>query len=119
MQSAATVDKEDSQMGLFPLNFRLGNNDQLRRLAERIAEQTLSEVVRRTTGLTADMSLAEARGYIRARAARVVNRAVMSVCRSNRRLRRIDVSELATLTTGLLVDAIIREKRSPRRTLAA
>ena len=106
-------------MGLFPLNFRLGNDDQLRRLAERIAEQTLSDVARRTTGLTADMSLAEARGYIRARAARVVNRAVMDVCRSNRRLRRIDVSELAALTTELLVDAIIREKRTHRGALAA
>ena len=106
-------------MGLFPLNFRLGNDDQLRRLAERIAEQTLSEVIRRTTGLTADMSLAEARGYIRARAARVVNRAIMDVCRSNRRLRRINVSELVALSTGLLVDAIIREKRTPRRILAA
>ena len=106
-------------MGLFPLNFRLGNDDRLRRLAERIAEQTLSDVLRRTTGLTADMSLAEARGYIRARAARVVNRAIMDICRSNRRLRRIDFSQLATLTTDLLVDAIIRDRRNLRRTLAA
>jgi hypothetical protein len=106
-------------MGLFPLNFRIGNDDHLRRLAERIAEETLDEVIRRTTGLTTDMSLAEARGYVRARAARVVNRAVMDVCLRNRRLRRIDASELASLITDLLVDAVIREKRSPRRILAA
>jgi hypothetical protein len=106
-------------MGLSPLSFRLDNNSRLRRLAERIAQHSLGDVLRRTSGLTEDMSSAEARGYIRARAARVVNREVMLTCRSNRRLRKLDVSQLASLTTEILIDMVLRENRSPRRTLAA
>jgi len=106
-------------MGLFSLDLQLGAEDRLKKLAERIAEQILDDVVRRTTALTPDMSLAEARGYIRARAARVVNRTIMDVCQHNRRLRRIDASRLAALTTNLLVDTIIRQRRTRHRTLAA
>ena len=106
-------------MGLLPLNFRFGSSNHLRRVAEQIAEHSLGDVIRRTSGLTRDMSSAEARGYIRARAARVVNREVMLACRNNRRLRRIDVSQLAALTTEILVDAVLRDSRSLRRTLAA
>ena len=106
-------------MGLLPLHFRFGSNNHLRRLAEQIAQHSLGDVLRRTSGLTRDMSSAEARGYIRARAARVVNREIMLTCRNNRRLRRFDASQLATMTTEILVDMILRENRSLRRTLAA
>jgi hypothetical protein len=88
-------------------------------LAEQIAEYSLEEVLRRTSGLTPDMSSAEARGYIRARAARVVNREVLRVCHYDRRLKRLDPACLTTLTTEVLIEAVLREYQAARRTLAA
>ncbi len=68
------VDKDDSvpttrssRMGLFNWNFRSGDEEQLQGLAVRIVQRSLSEVLQRVTGLTSQMSPAEARGYIRTR----------------------------------------------------
>jgi hypothetical protein len=106
-------------MGLFNWSFRSGGDERLMRVAQRIAEQSLGEVSRRVNGLTADMSAAEARGYIRARAAGVVHRQVATAIRSDDRLRPADRARLINMATETLVLAISRQRQTIRRPLAA
>ena len=106
-------------MGLFNWNFRSGDDEQLRGLAVRIVQGCLNEVLQRITGLTPEMLPAEARGYIRTRAAKVVNREMAALYAADRSLRSADRARLAALVTDLLVTAVAERGRRVRRTIAA
>jgi hypothetical protein len=106
-------------MGLFNWNFRSGDDEQLRGLAVRIVQGCLNEILQRITGLTPDMLPAEARGYIRTRAAKVVNREIAAFYAADRTLRSGDRARLAALVTDLLVTAVVERGRRTRGTIAA
>jgi len=106
-------------MGLFDWNFRSPDDEQLREVAERIVQLSLHEVLQRVTGLTPDMLPAEARGYIRTRAAKVVNREIAAALAGDRRLRSVDRTRLSGLVTDTLVAAVADQRRTLRRTIAA
>jgi len=106
-------------MGLFNWNFRSADEQQLHGLAMRIAQRSLSEVLQRVTALTPQMSPAEARGYIRTRAAKVVTREIAAACAADPRLRQADRARLLSLVTDSLVAAVAEQRRMGRRTMAA
>ena len=106
-------------MGLFNWNFRSGDEEQLQGLAVRIVQRSLSEVLQRVTALTSQMSPAEARGYIRTRAAKVVNREIAAAYAADQRLRPADRATLLSLVTDSLVAAVAEQRRMGRRTMAA
>ena len=106
-------------MGLFNWSFRPGDGEQLQGLAVRVVQRSLNEVLQRVTALTPQMSPAEARGYIRARAAKVVNREIAAVYAAEPRLRPADRTRLVSLVTDALVTAIAQQRRMDRRTMAA
>ena len=106
-------------MGLFKWGFRSGDDEQLRGVAVRIVQRSLNEVLQRVTGLTPDMLPAEARGYIRTRAAKVVNREIAVAFSADRHLRPADRTRLAAMVTDALVSAVTEQGRRDRRTIAA
>jgi len=106
-------------MGLFNWNFRSADEQQLHGLATRIAQRSLSEVLQRVTALTPQMPPAEARGYIRTRAAKVVTREIAAACTADPRLRQADRARLLSLVTDSLVAAVAEQRRMGRRTMAA
>jgi hypothetical protein len=106
-------------MGLFNWSFRSGDDEQLRGAAVRIVRRSLNEVLQRVTGLTPDMLPAEARGYIRTRAAKVVNREIAAAFAADRHLRPVDRTRLVALVTDALVSAVAEQGRRARRTMAA
>jgi len=106
-------------MGLFNWSFRSADGEQLQGLAARVVQRSLNEVLQRVTALTPEMSPAEARGYIRARAAKVVNREIAAAYAAEPRLRPADRTRLASLVTDSLVAAIAQQRRMGRRTMAA
>jgi hypothetical protein len=115
----SVVCTRSSGMGLFDWNFRSPDDEQLREVAERIVQLSLHEVLQRVTGLTPDMLPAEARGYIRTRAAKVVNREIAAALAGDRRLRSVDRTRLSGLVTDTLVAAVADQRRTLRRTIAA
>ncbi|MCL4207143.1 MAG: hypothetical protein KJ000_32075 [Pirellulaceae bacterium] len=90
-------------MGLI-WKFGTGEDHELTRSAQEIAERSHIEVLRRLVGLSPDMSNAEARGYIRTRAAVVVHREVNLWMHRQHHLPPADRSKLIELATELLVD---------------
>jgi hypothetical protein len=106
-------------MGLFNWNFRSGDDEQLRGLAVRIVQGCLNEVLQRITGLTPDMLPAETRGYVRTRAAKIVNREIAALYATDRHMRSADRARLAALVTDALVAAVAERGRRIRRTIAA
>ena len=77
-------------------------------LAERIAERSFSDISRRLSGLSPEMSGAEARGYIRARAGIVVHCEVNRILQRERRLRPADRAQLIALATEMVVEGCLR-----------
>jgi hypothetical protein len=106
-------------MGLFNWNSRPGDDELLRALATRVVQGCLNEVLQRSSGLTSDMLPAEARGYIRTRAAKVVNREIAVLCSANHDLHSIDRTRLAALVTDKLLAAVVEQRRYGSRTIAA
>jgi hypothetical protein len=106
-------------MGLFSWNYGSVDEEHLQALAVRVVQCSLTEVLQRVTALTPQMSPAEARGYIRARAAKVVNREIAAICAAEPRLRPADRSRLVALVTDSLVATITQQRRTGRRTMAA
>lgn len=106
-------------MGLFDWTFHSPGEEQLREVAEWIVQHSLPEVLQRVTGLTPEMLPAEARGYIRTRAAKVVNREIAAALAADRQLQSVDRTRLAALVTDTLVAAIADQRRMLRRTAAA
>ncbi len=96
-------------MALLNLGARSRTEDKLAKLTRRIVERTRGEVTRRLLGLRADMSNAEARGYIRARAAVVVQREVNLALSRERRLKPSDRQRLIGMVTDALVDSIFSQ----------
>jgi hypothetical protein len=90
-------------MGLI-WKFGTGDDHDLTLFAREIAERSRIEVLRRLVGLSPDMSNAEARGYIRTRAAVVVHREVNLWMHHQHNLPLADRSKLIELATELLVD---------------
>ncbi len=106
-------------MGLFRWTFRDMDDAQLRDIAGHVVQRSLSEVMQRVSGLTPDMSPAEARGYIRTRAAKVVNRELTTILSMDRRLAASDRTPLTALVTDTLVAAVLAHQSTQRRPLAA
>ena len=106
-------------MALFNVGTRSRSEERLSKLARRIAERSWSEVSRRILGLHSEMSSSEARGYIRARAAVVVQREVNLAFMHDRRLRAVDRCKLITMVTDALVNSIFREGVSSGHRVAA
>ncbi len=106
-------------MGLFNWSFRSGDEEQLQGLALRVVQRSLDEVLQRVTALTPQMSPAETRGYIRARAAKVINREIVAAYAADQRLRPGDRTRLVSLVTDALVTAVSQPRRMGRRTMAA
>jgi hypothetical protein len=94
----------DQLMSCIHWEFESSVNQDPMILARQIAERSCIEVLRRLSGLSSDMSIAEARGYIRTRSAVVVHREVNRMMHSERSLRPSERSKLIELATELLVD---------------
>lgn len=93
-------------MALLNLGLRSRTEERLAKLASRIVERSRSDVTRRVLGLRADMSTSEARGYIRARAAVVVQREVNVALGRERHLRTSDRRRLIAMVMDALVDGV-------------
>jgi len=106
-------------MGLLNWNFRSGNEELLRTLTDRVVQGCLNEVTQRTSGLLPDMLPAEARGYIRTRAAKVVNREIAVLCAADPNLRSVDRTRLAAMVTDTLLIVVGERRRLGSRTIAA
>ena len=96
-------------MALFNLGMRSRSEERLAKLAKRVVERSRSEVTRRLLGLRADMSNSEARGYIRARAAVVVQREVNLALGREQRLRPSDRRRLIAMVTDALVNGVFHD----------
>ena len=96
-------------MGLFNLITLLRKRERLTRIARRIAERSLDEVARRVVGLSPEMSLAETRGYVRARAAVVIYREVNLLLARERRIHFDDRTRLVRLATEEVVHDIVAQ----------
>jgi hypothetical protein len=83
--------------------------------AEQLADRCEPEVSRRLAGLSSGMSTAEARGYIRTRAAVVINRQVNLMLRRESSLRQSDRVELIEFTTDLVVEQFLNQMPEPHR----
>jgi hypothetical protein len=94
-------------MGLFNLIAQLRRRERLTIMARRIAERSLDEVARRVVGLGPEMSAAESRGYIRARAAIVICREVNLLLALNRHVHFDDRTRLTHLATEEVVDRLM------------
>jgi hypothetical protein len=95
---------EDQLMGCIHWEFESNADQDPIVLARQVAERSCIEVLRRLSGLSSDMSNAEARGYIRTRSAVVVHREVNRLMHCERTLRTTECSRLIELATELLVD---------------
>lgn len=90
-------------MGLLQLLSFWKPAEQLNEIAQRVAERCQREVAQRVVGRTAGMSVAERRGYIRVRAANVVQRECDLALAANRQLRAADRARLVELATNALI----------------
>ncbi len=104
-------------MGFINWKFTPRSDQRLTPLAERVAERSRIEVARRLIGLSPDMSHAEARGYIRTRAAVVVHRQVNLLMQHDRSLKPSERPKLIELATELLVERYLASsvESAPRR----
>jgi hypothetical protein len=91
-------------MGFIHWKFNADAEQDLMVPAQQIAERSCIEVLRRLSGLSPDMSTAEARGYIRTRAAVVVHREVNLLMQHERGVQPSERPKLIELATELLVD---------------
>ena len=96
-------------MGLFNLIAQLRKRDRLPGIAHRIAERSLDEVARRIVGLGLEMSAAETRGYIRARAAVVIHREVNLLLALDHSVRFQDRTWLTHVATEEVVEALVKQ----------
>jgi hypothetical protein len=102
------------------INWKFGAaaEEQLTPLAQQVAQRSQLEVSRRLIGLSSEMSRAEARGYIRTRAAVVVHREVNLLLQQHR-LRAAERVRVIELATDLLVDDCLNAAGSLARCWAA
>ena len=96
-------------MGLFNLITQLRRRERLTIMARRIAERSLDEVARRIVGLSPEMSAAETRGYIRARAAVVICREVNLLLALGRHVNFDDRTRLTHLATEEVVNRLVAQ----------
>ena len=96
------------------LPFRRSRKD-LPATADRIAACCQEGVWQRIGQRAASMRLAEARGYIRARAAAVVSVEVDRATAADAELSRDDAETLRRLTSEVVVSRVIREMLNGRR----
>jgi hypothetical protein len=101
-------------MGLFHLITQLRKRERLTGMARRIAERSLDEVACRILALSPEMSLAETRGYIRARAAVVICREVNLLLALDHSVRFEDRTWLTHVATEEVVDALVAQSAQCR-----
>jgi hypothetical protein len=105
-------------MEIFSIIAHLRGDARVAELAETIAEQSLEAVRDRIDGRIASLSMAEGRGYIRARSAAVVRPAVDETLRSNREVKPAWRSQLVERATEEVVRRLLWEELSRRREAA-
>jgi hypothetical protein len=88
-------------------------------LVRQIAEQSLAEVCHQVEGRLQGMSLAEARGYIRARASQIVMREARLAIANSRDVEFTSMADIVRQATERLIPQVIRKmhvatQRAPR-----
>ena len=96
-------------MGLFSLLANVRTARQIRKLAVVVAERSEGPVRDRLATHVYRMSLAEARGYIQARAALVVKQEMVGILAMEGRLPAWGHTELAKQSTALLAQQLAAE----------
>lgn len=100
-----------------------GRNVRMEELAARIAERAVMEVERRLSSVIHSMSQDEARGYVRARAAKPVRQQLQLVLSSVPALTPEQAQEIharaTERTVTLVVSAFVRVTQEPKRRRAA
>ena len=95
----------------------------LQTLADRLAEQGLHAVVRRSLRRAAGMRLSEARGYIRARAAQVihecVDRELQQLSEAHARHRSEIIERATEAVVSLTIRELVSHPAEQRRTARA
>jgi hypothetical protein len=100
-------------MGLLEIILRPRTTRQVHRLSQQIAGRCLEGVRERLNPLAGIASLAEARGYVRARAALVITGEVDLTLTVEGRLPRWARAELVRQSTGYVVQQLSREMIVP------
>jgi hypothetical protein len=77
-------------------------------LVSQVAEQSLAEVCHQVEGRMQGMSLAEARGYIRARASQIVIREARLAIANSREVEFTAMADIVRQATERLVPQVIR-----------
>ncbi len=96
-------------MKWFPLLGRVRTEKRLSAMAEEIAAHSRSTIWSRIVDATADMSRNEARGYVRARSAQVIQDAIDSYLIEHGNLVSTLRAQLVELTTNAVVAQAISE----------
>ena len=102
------------------MNLLLGSvQDSTEPLVRRLVEQSLSEVCHHVEGRLQGMSLAEARGYIRARASQIVIREARLAITNSHDVEFSSMADIVRQATERLVPQVVRKirvgtQRTPR-----
>ncbi len=97
---------------------RLGFDSALGRQADQIAAACVDAVSSRLNGATTIGSLAEARGYVRARAATVINRRVAATLTIHPRYREQVVEMVSERIMERFAPCVARHQEAPLRRAA-
>lgn len=96
-------------MGLWTFLVNRRSAKQMAGLAAEIAERSHSDVWQRVAHRATAMRLVEARGYVRARAARVIHHHVHEALETRPEIDDARREELISLATEVVISAIARE----------
>ncbi len=77
----------------------------------QVTEDCLSEVYQQVVGRTEGMNFSEARGYLRARATRIVLRRARNVIRNTPDIETSQLATIARLATERLVPQVLRQAK--------
>lgn len=106
-------------MRMIDLRFGAKRKRYLASVAEGILKRTQKDVARRLAGLNEEMSAAEARGYVRVRAASIVHREVLRTISQDPRLRPSDHERLADAVSDQITETAWSLRRAVKSTRAA
>ncbi len=80
-------------------------------VVRQVAEESLDDVSQLVAGRTNGMNFSEARGYLRARASKIVRRRTRIVLAKSPEFKPSELAKIAQLATERLVPLVIRQAR--------
>ncbi|TWU27465.1 hypothetical protein [Bythopirellula polymerisocia] len=87
------------------------SNGNLDPVVRQVTEDCLAEVCQRVVGRTEGMNFSEARGYLRARATKIVLRRTRILIAKSPEIDSAQMSRIARLATERLVPQVLRQAR--------